>query len=178
MSTYVQRLSPKQRAAYRAEVAAALKAHKDSPQVLQAIERTARLLQYESHTSPAARWFTSRIREVRIRKHGKSPTSPYCGRYPKYSPRTMLARMLEHYAIVETQPWRFPTANAEHEALARAFLLTARGQHTDHLRWYRAAGKFIAHQLGAFAILFIRNNVAPLMRDEQQQDQHREPTCT
>lgn len=163
MPAYIPRLSPKQRATYRAEVAAALKAHKECPQVRQAIERTARLLQYESHASTAACWFTSRIREVRSRKHGKSPTSPYCGRYPKYSARTMLARVLEHYAIVHAQPLRFSTANAEHEALARAFLLTARGQHTDHMRWWRAAGRYIAQELGSFCIQFIRNNVAHLL---------------
>lgn len=172
MYQYTPRLSAKQRRAYRVEVAAALKEHKDCPRVLQAIERTARLLNYESHASPAARWFTSRIRDVRTRKHGTSPGSPYRGRYPRHSPRTMFARVLEHYAIVHAQPWRFPTANAEHEALGRAFLLTSKGQHTARETWYRAAGRYVARELGACAILFARNNLAPLLEAENNTNEN------
>jgi hypothetical protein len=172
MPIYRPRLSVKQRRAYRAEVAEALGAYSDCPQVLQAIERTARLLQYESHASPAARWFTSRIRDVRSRKHGTSPGSPYRDRYPRHSPRTMLARVLEHYAIVSQQAWRFPNANAEHEVLGRAFLLTSKGTHTARDTWYRAAGKYIAQELGAFAILFIRNNLAPFLDAADTETQH------
>jgi hypothetical protein len=170
---YVPRLSAQQRSSYRAEVVQALTALGSSsrgpikptadPAVREAIERTARLLTYESHASPAHRWFTSRLREIRSRTL-QGPHARYL--YPRYSPRSMLIRVLEHYAIVHTQPRRFPTAATEHEALGRAFLLTARGRHTDHSTWYRAAGKYIAEQLAPFCIPFISQNLAPLLEAE------------
>jgi hypothetical protein len=176
---YVPRLSLKQRRAYQVEVEKALAGLGSSsrsrskravdPKVAAAIERTARILQYESYASPAHRWFSHRLHELRTREmHG--PNARYL--YPRYSPRTMLARVLEHYAMVYTQPWRFPTANAEHEALGRAFLLTARGKRTWRATWYRAAGRYIAQELGSFCIPFTHNNVAPLLEAEQNNNEN------
>ena len=179
MSTYVPRLSTAQRRAYRAEVEQALTALGSAsrgrikpiagPKVREAIQRTAQLLTYESHASPAHRWFTSRLREIRSREW-KGPRARH--RYPRHSPRTLLIRVLEHYAITHAQPWRFPTANDEHEALGRAFLLTAKGRHSDCRTWYRAAGKYIAEQLAGFCIPFIRTNLAPLLAET-----HPETSC-
>jgi hypothetical protein len=172
-TNYVRRLSVAQRRAYRADVEQALTARGSpsrgrtrstaDPKVREAIARTARLLTYESHATPAHRWFTSRLREIRSREW-KGPRARL--RYPRHSPRSMLMRVLEHYAMVHAQPWRFLTANDEHEALGRAFLLAAKGRHSNHRTWYRAAGKCIAQELGAFAILFVRNNLVPLLDAE------------
>jgi hypothetical protein len=85
----------------------------------------------------------------------------------------MLARTLEHYAMAAEQPWRWPTAANEHEALGRAFLQTAKAGHCiQRATYYRAAGRYIVQELGSFCILFTRNNVAPLLEAERNKENH------
>ena len=147
------RLPARARRSYRREVEQAMRAHKGSPELRAAIRRTSRLLSYSSTASQPHRWLTERLTVVRERHRA----------------RAVLQRIIELYTLIAHEPHRFKSAEVEHLALARTVLFMARRKRpayraqTYRKPWWLAAGRLIAGELAAFAILFTRENVAPLL---------------
>jgi hypothetical protein len=87
----------------------------------------------------------------------------------RHKARAVLQRVIELYALIAHEPHRFKSAETEHLALARTVLFMARRRRptykaqTYRKPWWLAAGRLIASELAAFAIVFTRDNVAPLL---------------
>lgn len=142
---------------YRARVASGLARYENTKAVQAALHLSNEILNYRA-TFGWTKQLNLQSQMGRLRGAGVTP-------------RDLLARVCEHYALVEANPHRFRTSREEDHAISRAVLrLDKMGTWRPNAHLMNYLGGILREELGAFAIMFIRR----LQADARQRQEFRE----